>query len=118
MRGVRRSMTGRRWLAGRQDPGPHAWGAAPAKIVARRGARKAIGGTPGKALRPATGFPILHHPRVARNHGFRRDILIDTNQDVYGIGEVRDARHQENAPRFKSMLLGQNPRNVDMIFGN
>ena len=29
---------------------------------------------------------------------------------------VRDAGHKENALQFKSMLLGQNPCNVDMIF--
>lgn len=51
-------------------------------------------------------------------------IRLDTNQDVYGIGEVRDAGHPENALQYKSMLLGQNPCNVDMIlraikpFGN
>jgi L-alanine-DL-glutamate epimerase-like enolase superfamily enzyme len=43
-------------------------------------------------------------------------IRIDTNQGVYGIGEVRDAGHRENALQFKSMLVGQNPCNVDMIF--
>ena len=43
-------------------------------------------------------------------------IRIDTNQGVYGIGEVRDAGHKENALQFKSMLLGQNPCNVDMLF--
>jgi L-alanine-DL-glutamate epimerase-like enolase superfamily enzyme len=43
-------------------------------------------------------------------------LRIDTNQDIYGIGEVRDAGHAENALQFKSMLLGQNPCNVDMIF--
>ncbi|HOU12633.1 MAG TPA: mandelate racemase/muconate lactonizing enzyme family protein [Anaerolineae bacterium] len=43
-------------------------------------------------------------------------IRLDTNQGVYGIGEVRDAGHPENALQFKSMLLGQNPCNVDMIF--
>jgi L-alanine-DL-glutamate epimerase-like enolase superfamily enzyme len=43
-------------------------------------------------------------------------LRIDTNQGVYGIGEVRDAGHPENALQFKSMLLGQNPCNVDMIF--
>jgi L-alanine-DL-glutamate epimerase-like enolase superfamily enzyme len=43
-------------------------------------------------------------------------LRIDTNQGVYGIGEVRDAGHAENALQFKSMLLGQNPCNVDMIF--
>ena len=43
-------------------------------------------------------------------------IRIDTNQGVYGIGEVRDAGHKENALQFKSFLLGQNPCNVDMLF--
>ena len=43
-------------------------------------------------------------------------IRIDTNQGVYGIGEVRDAGFRENALQFKSMLLGQNPCNIDMIF--
>lgn len=43
-------------------------------------------------------------------------IRIDTNQGVYGIGEVRDAGHKENALQFKSRLLGQNPLNIDMIF--
>jgi L-alanine-DL-glutamate epimerase-like enolase superfamily enzyme len=43
-------------------------------------------------------------------------LRIDTNQGVYGIGEVRDAGHKENALQFKSMLLGQNPCNVDLIF--
>jgi len=42
-------------------------------------------------------------------------IRIDTNQGVYGIGEVRDAGHKENALQFKSILLGQNPCNVDML---
>ena len=32
------------------------------------------------------------------------------------VGEVRDAGHPENALQFKSLLLGQNPCNVDMIF--
>ncbi len=43
-------------------------------------------------------------------------IRIDTNQGVYGIGEVRDAGHKENALQYKSILLGQNPCNIDMIF--
>jgi len=52
---------------------------------------------------------------VASNYDYPI-IRIDTNQGVYGIGEVRDAGHKENALQFKSMLLGQNPCNVDMIF--
>ena len=52
---------------------------------------------------------------VASNYDYPI-IRIDTNQDVYGIGEVRDAGHKENALQFKSFLLGQNPCNVDMIY--
>jgi len=52
---------------------------------------------------------------VASNYDYPI-IRIDTNQGVYGIGEVRDAGHREDALRFKSFLLGQNPCNVDMIF--
>jgi L-alanine-DL-glutamate epimerase-like enolase superfamily enzyme len=43
-------------------------------------------------------------------------LRIDTNQGVYGIGEVRDAGHRENALQFKSILLGKNPCDVDLIF--
>jgi L-alanine-DL-glutamate epimerase-like enolase superfamily enzyme len=43
-------------------------------------------------------------------------LRLDTNQGVYGIGEVRDAGHRENALQFKSLLLGQNPCNVDLVF--
>src|ERR1700755_3405279 len=52
---------------------------------------------------------------VAANYDYPI-LKIDTNQGVYGLGEVRDAGHAENALQFKSMLLGQNPCNVDMIF--
>src|SRR5690349_13936118 len=52
---------------------------------------------------------------VASNYDYPI-IRIDTNQGVYGLGEVRDAGHRENALQFKSILLGQNPCNVDMIF--
>src|ERR687893_1487737 len=52
---------------------------------------------------------------VASNYDYPI-IRIDTNQGVYGIGEVRDAGHKEDALRFKSFLLRQNPCNVDMIF--
>ena len=52
---------------------------------------------------------------VASNYDYPI-IRIDTNQGVYGIGEVRDAGHKENALQFKSVLLGQNPLNIDMLF--
>jgi L-alanine-DL-glutamate epimerase-like enolase superfamily enzyme len=52
---------------------------------------------------------------VASNYDYPI-IRIDTNQGVYGLGEVRDAGHAMNALQFKSMLIGENPCNVDMIF--
>src|SRR5829696_2539875 len=52
---------------------------------------------------------------VASNYDYPI-LRIDTNQGIYGIGEVRDAGHKENALQFKNMLVGQNPCNVDMIF--
>src|SRR6266852_4540782 len=52
---------------------------------------------------------------VASNYDYPL-LRIDTNQGVYGIGEVRDAGHKEDALRFKSFLLGQDPTNVDLIF--
>ncbi|MBA3946300.1 MAG: mandelate racemase/muconate lactonizing enzyme family protein [Herpetosiphonaceae bacterium] len=52
---------------------------------------------------------------VAANYDYPI-IRIDTNQGIYGLGEVRDAGHKENGLQFKSILLGQNPCNVDMIF--
>lgn len=52
---------------------------------------------------------------VASNYDYPI-IRIDTNQGVYGIGEVRDSGHKENALQYKSWLVGQNPCNVDMIF--
>ncbi len=43
-------------------------------------------------------------------------IRIDTNQGVYGLGEVRDGASKNYALILKSRLLGENPCNVDKIF--
>ncbi len=43
-------------------------------------------------------------------------IRIDTDQGVYGIGEGHESSHVHNVLQYKSILLGQNPCNVDMIF--
>ena len=43
-------------------------------------------------------------------------VRIDTNQGVYGLGEVRDAGHKESALMYKGLILGQNPLNVDKLF--
>ena len=43
-------------------------------------------------------------------------IRIDTNQDIYGLGEVRDAADVRYALMLKSRILGENPCNVEKIF--
>ena len=43
-------------------------------------------------------------------------IRIDTNQGVYGLGEGHESSHTIDVLKYKSILLGQNPRNVDLIF--
>jgi L-alanine-DL-glutamate epimerase-like enolase superfamily enzyme len=43
-------------------------------------------------------------------------IRIDTNQGVYGLGEVRDGADVRYALMLKSRILGLNPCNVEMIF--
>ena len=49
----------------------------------------------------ATGGPILK---------------LDTNQGIYGLGEVRDGASKTYALLLKSRILGENPCNVDKIF--
>jgi L-alanine-DL-glutamate epimerase-like enolase superfamily enzyme len=43
-------------------------------------------------------------------------IRIDTNQGIYGLGEVRDAADVRYALFLKSRILGKNPCNVEQIF--
>jgi L-alanine-DL-glutamate epimerase-like enolase superfamily enzyme len=43
-------------------------------------------------------------------------IRIDTNQGIYGLGEVRDGADEKYALMLKSRILGKNPCNVEMIF--
>jgi len=43
-------------------------------------------------------------------------IRIDTNQGIYGLGEVRDGATKNYALELKSRLLNQNPCNVDLLF--
>ena len=43
-------------------------------------------------------------------------IRIDTNQGIYGLGEVRDGASWRYAMFLKSRLLGKNPCNVERIF--
>ena len=43
-------------------------------------------------------------------------IRIDTNQGIYGLGEVRDGASKNYALMLKRLFLGENPCNVDKIF--
>ena len=43
-------------------------------------------------------------------------IRIDTNQGIYGLGEVRDGADVRYALMLKSRILGENPCNVERIF--
>jgi L-alanine-DL-glutamate epimerase-like enolase superfamily enzyme len=43
-------------------------------------------------------------------------LKIETNQDIYGLGEVRDGGSRRYALMLKSRLLGENPCNVEKIF--
>jgi L-alanine-DL-glutamate epimerase-like enolase superfamily enzyme len=43
-------------------------------------------------------------------------IRIDTNQGIYGLGEVRDGATKNYALELKSRILNENPCNVDRIF--
>jgi L-alanine-DL-glutamate epimerase-like enolase superfamily enzyme len=43
-------------------------------------------------------------------------IRIDTNQGIYGLGEVRDGASKNYALMLKSRLLNQNPCTIDKLF--
>ena len=43
-------------------------------------------------------------------------IRIDTNQGIYGLGEVRDGASKNYALMLKSRILGENPCDIDRIF--
>src|SRR5215468_2854522 len=43
-------------------------------------------------------------------------IRVDTNQGIYGLGEVRDGASKTYALFLKSRIIGENPCNIDKIF--
>lgn len=54
---------------------------------------------------------------VVMNGGGRCPVIrIDTNQGIYGLGEVRDGANWRYALFLKSRIMGMNPCNVEMIF--
>ena len=53
---------------------------------------------------------------VVNNVGRTPILRIDTNQGIYGLGEVRDSGDERYALLLKSRILGLNPCNVEMIF--
>jgi len=53
--------------------------------------------------------------RTVTVHG-RHIIRLDTNQGIYGYGEVRDGASKTYALILKSRIVGENPCNVDKIF--
>jgi L-alanine-DL-glutamate epimerase-like enolase superfamily enzyme len=53
---------------------------------------------------------------IIQNVGRTPIIRIDTNQGIYGLGEVRDGADERYALFLKSRILGQNPCNVEMLF--
>ena len=55
--------------------------------------------------------------QLDQNGGSRNPIIrIDTNQGIYGLGEVRDAADERYALFLKSRILGENPCNVELLF--
>lgn len=53
---------------------------------------------------------------VLGDGGRKAIIRIDTNQGIYGLGEVRDGADERYALFLKSRILGLNPCNVEMLF--
>lgn len=53
---------------------------------------------------------------VITEGGRKALIRIDTNQGIYGLGEVRDGADERYALFLKSRILGLNPCNVEMLF--
>ncbi|TVP47718.1 MAG: mandelate racemase/muconate lactonizing enzyme family protein [Mongoliibacter sp.] len=53
---------------------------------------------------------------VIKNVGRTPIIRIDTNQGIYGLGDVRDGGDERYALMLKSRILGENPCNVEKIF--
>lgn len=58
----------------------------------------------------------MRYAVVMNGHARCPVIRIDTNQGIYGLGEVRDQASWRYAMFLKSRIMGMNPCNVEMIF--
>lgn len=58
----------------------------------------------------------MRYAVVMNGHARCPVIRIDTNQGIYGLGEVRDQASWRFALFLKSRILGMNPCSVEMIF--
>lgn len=58
----------------------------------------------------------MRYAVVMNGHARCPVIRIDTNQGIYGLGEVRDGASWRYAMFLKSRIMGMNPCNVEMIF--
>jgi L-alanine-DL-glutamate epimerase-like enolase superfamily enzyme len=58
----------------------------------------------------------MRYAVVMNGHARCPVIRIDTNQGIYGLGEVRDGASYRYAMFLKSRILGMNPCSVEMIF--
>lgn len=58
----------------------------------------------------------MRYAVVMNGHARCPVIRIDTNQGIYGLGEVRDGATWRYALFLKSRIMGMNPCNVEMIF--
>ncbi|MCB0688800.1 MAG: mandelate racemase/muconate lactonizing enzyme family protein [Saprospiraceae bacterium] len=58
----------------------------------------------------------MRYAVVMNGHARCPVIRIDTNQGIYGLGEVRDQGSYRYAMFLKSRIMGMNPCSVDLIF--
>ena len=109
-------------------------GIADRNLIGRRGVLKSTGAVLGGAFLPTEeAEPAMRNvntnstpselkitdmriAQVARAPMACPIIRIDTNQGIYGLGEVRDGASPTYALILKSRLLGENPCNVDRLF--
>ena len=54
--------------------------------------------------------------RIVRTTAGGPILKLDTNQGIYGLGEVRDGASKTYALLLKNRILGENPCNVDKVF--